>query len=390
MNNQQFTMTVSFLRSLYGDGHIPLHRPVFEGNERQYLLDCIDSNFVSSVGARVAEFEASVAAYAGAKFGVATVNGTAALHTSLILAGVERGDEVVSQALTFIATCNAISYIGASPVFIDVNRGTMGMCPHALRLFLEANAHRDGGKVINRHTGARIAACVPMHTFGLPLHIAEIAKICEEFGIPLIEDAAESLGSYVGSRHTGTFGQLATFSFNGNKIITTGGGGMILTDDEELARRAKHLTTTAKVPDPWEFFHDEVGYNFRLPNLNAALGCAQMEKLPKILIIKAEVADRYRQFCEVNGLYFVDAPAGTTPNYWLNAIILEDRSARDKFLEASNAASVMTRPIWRLMNELPMYRDCQSDGLRNSRWLADRVVNLPSSVPESEFHRLKA
>lgn len=381
---------IEFVKEMYQYSKILLHRPVFEGKEKQYLIDCIDSNFVSSVGAKVSEFEEQVAAFAGARFGVATVNGTAALHTSLLLAGVEQGDEVISQALTFIATCNAISYIGATPVLVDVDKDTMGMSPDALRLWLEANTLREGGRVINRHTSARIAACVPMHTFGLPLRIAEIASVCEEFGIPLIEDAAESLGSYVGSRHTGTFGQLATLSFNGNKIITTGGGGMILTDDEELARRAKHLTTTAKVPHPWEFSHDEVGYNYRLPNLNAALGCAQMEKLPTILAIKAEVADRYRQFCAANDLHFVDAPVGTTPNFWLNAITLEDRSARDAFLAASNAAGVMTRPIWRLMSELPMYNDCQNDGLENSRWLADRVVNLPSSVPESEFHRLKA
>jgi perosamine synthetase len=381
---------IETVRAIYCSGLVPLHRPAFEGNERQFLIDCIDSNFVSSVGARVSEFEECVSGYAGSQFGVATVNGTAALHASLVLSGVRQGDEVISQALTFVATCNAINYIGAAPVFIDVDKDTMGMSPDALRLWLETNARRDGGRAINRKTGARIAACVPMHTFGLPLRIGEIAQICLEFGIPLIEDAAESLGSYVGSRHTGTWGQFATLSFNGNKVITTGGGGMILTDDEELARRAKHLTTTAKVPDPWEFFHDEVGYNYRLPNLNAALGCAQMEKLPTMLAIKAEVADRYRQFCAANGLHFVDAPAGTTPNYWLNAIILEDRNARDTFLAASNSAGVMTRPIWRLMNELPMYRDCQNDGLQNSRWLADRVVNLPSSVPESEFHRLKA
>lgn len=381
---------VGFVHEMYGENSVPLHRPVFVGNEKQYLTECIDSNFVSSVGARVTEFEERVAAFTGARFGVATVNGTAALHASLILAGVERGNEVISQALTFIATCNAINYIGAVPVFVDVDKDTLGMSPDALRLWLETNTRQEDGQAINVSTGARIAACVPMHTFGLPLRISKIAQICEEFNIPLIEDAAESLGSYVGSRHTGTFGHLSTLSFNGNKIITTGGGGMILTDDEELARRAKHLTTTAKVPNPWEFFHDEVGYNYRLPNLNAALGCAQIEKLPIMLAIKAEVADRYRQFCAANGLHFVDAPAGTTSNYWLNAIVLEDRNARDTFLEASNAAGVMTRPIWRLMNELPMYKNCQNDGLKNSRWLVDRIVNLPSSVPESEFHRLNA
>lgn len=381
---------IEFVRHLYCSDLVPLHRPVFEGNDKKYLVDCIDTNFVSSVGARVSEFEECVAAFAGARFGIATVNGTAALHASLILTGVERGNEVITQALTFIATCNAISYIGAVPVFVDVDKDTLGMNPDALRLWLETNTTRKGGQVINRVTGARIAACVPMHTFGLPLRIAQIAQVCEEFSIPLIEDTAEALGSFVGSRHTGTFGTLSTLSFNGNKIVTTGGGGMILTDDEELALRAKHLTTTAKVPDPWEFFHDEVGYNYRLPSLNAALGCAQMEKLPTMLRIKAEVADRYRQFCATNGLHFVDAPAGTAPNFWLNAIMLEDRNARDAFLQASSAVGVMARPIWRLMNELPMYEECQHDGLENSRWLVDRVVNVPSSIPESEFHRLKA
>ena len=375
---------------MYGDGFISLHRPVFVGNEKDYLLHCIDSNFVSSVGELVVDFEKRMTAFTGAAFGIATVNGTSALHASLALAGVQRGDEVLTQALSFVATANAIAYLGASPILLDVDRETLGMSPDMLRKWLQSNALRKNGQTINRMTGARIAACVPMHTFGLPLRIAEIASICHEFDIPLIEDIAESLGSFVGSKHTGTFGQMATLSFNGNKIITTGGGGMILTDDEELARRARHLTTTAKVPHKWEFFHDEIGFNYRMPNLNAAVGCAQMENLTKFLEIKKGVADRYRQFCDEHELNFVDAPAGTSPNYWLNAIILEDRVARDAFLEATNAAGVMTRPIWRLMSELPMYSSCQHDGLATSRWLADRVVNLPSSVPESEFHRLKA
>ncbi|MCZ8295341.1 MAG: LegC family aminotransferase [Rhodobacteraceae bacterium] len=383
------TALIDLARQIYGPQPIPLHRPAFEGKERDYLLDCIDSNFVSSVGAQVSEFENQVANLAGAAFGVATVNGTAALHAALVVAGINPGDEVITQALTFIATCNAISYAGARPVFVDVDSDTLGMSPRSLRAWLAANTRRQKGFAINIQTGARVAACMPMHTFGLPCRITKIAEICDEFGLTLIEDTAESLGSFVGERHTGTFGKLAAFSFNGNKIITTGGGGVIVTNDVELAERAKYLTTTAKRPHPYEFFHDEIGFNYRLPNLNAALGCAQMEKLPTMLAIKAEVADRYRQFCAANGLHFVDAPAGTTPNYWLNAIILEDRNARDTFLAASNSAGVMTRPIWRLMNELPMYRDCQSDGLQNSRWLADRVVNLPSSVPESEFHRLK-
>lgn len=381
---------IDLVRQIYGPEPIPLHRPVFEGRERSYLVDCIDSNFVSSVGAQVTEFESEVASFAGAAHGVATVNGTAALHAALVVAGINPGEEVITQALTFIATCNAISYAGARPVFVDVDRDSLGMSPQSLRTWLAGNTRRRNGFTFNVHTGARVAACMPMHTFGNPCRIAEIAEICEEFNLTLIEDTAESLGSFVGERHTGTFGKLAAFSFNGNKIITTGGGGVIVTNDAELAARARHLTTTAKRQHPYEFFHDEVGFNYRLPNLNAALGCAQMEKLPTMLAIKAEVADRYRQFCAANGLHFVDAPAGTTPNYWLNAIILEDRNARDSFLTASNSAGVMTRPIWRLMNELPMYRDCQNDGLQNSRWLADRVVNLPSSVPESEFHRLKA
>lgn len=380
---------IQFVRDIYGSGPVPLHRPVFEGNEQAYLRDCIESNFVSSVGPRVTEFEQQVAAFAGAAHGVATVNGTAALHTSLILAGVKRGDEVISQALTFVATANAISYIGATPVFIDVDRDTLGMSPAALHAWLKANTWRENGVRLNRATGARIAACVPMHTFGIPARIEEIAAICAEFSIPLVEDTAESLGSYVGDRHTGTFGQLAAFSFNGNKIITTGGGGVIVTNDADLAARAKHLTTTAKRPHAYEFFHDETGYNYRLPNLNAALGVAQMEALPEMLNIKAEIAARYRDFCLTHGLNFIDAREGTTTNYWLNAVLLEDRAARDAMLAECNDAGVMVRPIWRLMSELPMYQSCQNDGLDNARWLVDRVVNLPSSVPESAFERLK-
>jgi aminotransferase in exopolysaccharide biosynthesis len=338
---------------------------------------------------RVTEFEQEVAVFAGAKYGVATVNGTAALHASLILAGVKRGDEVISQALTFIATANAISYIGATPVFVDVDRDTLGMSPTALREWLEANTKTENGQTMNKGTGARIAACVPMHTFGIPTRISEIAEVCNAFGIALIEDTAESLGSYVGGRHTGTFGQSAAFSFNGNKIITTGGGGVIVTNDAALAARAKYLTTTAKRPHPYEFFHDQTGYNYRLPNLNAALGVAQMETLPEMLKIKAEVAARYRDFCADNGLNFIDAIEGTTANYWLNAVLLDNRAQRDALLEESNTAGVMTRPIWRLMTELPMYSHCQNDGLSDARWLVERVVNLPSSVPETEFERLK-
>ncbi len=377
------------IRQIFGDDFIPLHRPVFEGHEKKYLVDCIDSNFVSSVGARVIEFENQIAAFTGACYAIATVNGTSALHIALQLAGVQRGDEVLSQALTFIATCNALSYAGATPVFVDVDRETLGMSPDALRNWLSANAEIKQGLAFNRNTGARIAACVPMHTFGLPCRIAQIVAVCDEWGISVVEDAAESLGSYVGDKHTGTFGKLATLSFNGNKIITTGGGGMIITDDEALAKSAKHLTTTAKIPHPYEFVHDEIGYNYRLPNLNAALGCAQMEKLPVMLQIKAEIAAAYQAFCTEQGIAYVSAPAGTTANYWLNTIVLESRADRDAFLEYTNAKGVMTRPVWRLMNSLEMFKHCQHDGLENSRWLEDRVVNIPSSVPEKEFWRLK-
>mgnify|MGYP001319567901 CR=1 FL=1 len=284
-------MNIDFLevaREIFGNDFIPLHRPVFEGNERQYLVDCIDSNFVSSVGAKVTEFEEKVAAFTGSKYAVATVNGTAALHVAIKLAGVKPGDEVISQPLTFIATCNAISYVGAKPLFIDVDSDTMGLSPSALKIFLKSNAEKSLAGTFNKFSGRKISACVPMHTFGFPCRIAEIAEICADWDIALIEDAAESLGSYVGGRHTGTFGSMGTLSFNGNKVITTGGGGMIITNDYELAKQAKYITTTAKVPHPYEFVHDEIGYNYRMPNLNAALGCAQMERLNEILAIKTK------------------------------------------------------------------------------------------------------
>jgi len=374
---------VDHVRAVYRtDEFIPLHRPVFGGTERDDLVTCIDSNFVSSVGEKVTEMERRVAAFAGAKFGVAVVNGTNALQVALRLVGVARDDEVVTQALTFVAGANAIAYLGARPVFVDVDRETMGMNPDALRAFLKEYGERRESGCINRSTGRRIAACQPMHTFGHPARIDEIASVCEEWGIPLIEDAAESLGSWRGDRHTGTFGRIGVFSFNGNKVVTTGGGGMIVTDDEALAKKAKHLTTTAKVAHPYEYVHDELGYNFRMPNLNAALGCAQMEQLEGFLETKREIAERYRRFFEGTGVEFVTEPEGARSNYWLNAIILDSREARDALLKATNDAGIMTRPVWALMSRLPMYSGCQDDGLEVSRWLEDRVVNLPSSVPE--------
>ena len=380
--------TVLFSRSIYGNSFIPLHRPVFEGNERQYLIDCIDSNFVSSVGAKVTEFEEKVAEFTGSKYAVATVNGTAALHVAIELAGVKPGDEVISQALTFIATCNAISYAGAKPLFIDVDLDTMGLSPVALKRFLERNAEKRANGTFNKTSGKKISACVPMHTFGFPCRIAEIAEICADWDIPLIEDAAESLGSYVGSRHTGTFSSMATLSFNGNKVITTGGGGMIITDDSELAKRAKYITTTAKVPHPYEFVHDEIGYNYRMPNLNAALGCAQMERLDEFLAIKTQLAGQWGTFFNKRCTDFFKAIDGNKANHWLNAIILDSREDRDEFLKVTNDNNVMTRPIWTLMSKLPMFKDCQTDGLENSLWLEDRVVNIPSSVPDGALNKL--
>jgi aminotransferase in exopolysaccharide biosynthesis len=379
---------VRLSREIFGAGVIPLHRPVFEGNERKYLIGCIDSNFVSSVGAKVTEFEDMIADFTGAKYAIATVNGTAALHVAIELAGVKPGDEVISQALTFIATCNAISYAGATPLFVDVDLDTMGLSPKALKCFLEKNAEKSAAGTFNKTSGQRISACIPMHTFGLPCRVAEIAQICADWDIALIEDAAESLGSYVGCRHTGTFASMATFSFNGNKVITTGGGGMIITDDPELARRAKYITTTAKVPHPYEFVHDEIGFNYRMPNLNAALGCAQMERLDEFLTIKGQLASQWDAFFDQNDVRFVRAIDGSKANHWLNAIVLDSKDDRDKFLKATNDNGVMTRPIWTLMSKLPMFKDCQSDGLENSLWLEDRVVNIPSSVPDGALMQL--
>ncbi len=380
---------IAAIRSVYGDEFIPLHRPVFEGNERKFLIDCIDSNFVSSVGKEIVEFENMICDYTGAAHAVATVNGTAALHAALVCAGVGRGDEVISQALTFIATCNAISYAGAKPVFVDVDKDTMGMSPIALRAWLEVNTRQENGACVNKTTGAIIRACVPMHTFGLVLRIREIAEICKEFNITLIEDAAESLGSWDGETHTGRFGAMSTLSFNGNKVITTGGGGMVLTENEELAKTLKHITTTAKVPHPTEFVHDRIGFNYRMPNLNAVLGVAQMQTLPSMMAIKSEIAEFYKALGQKDGWHVVQPRDGTTPNNWLVALCLDSPEQRQMFLDRTNKAGVMTRPIWRLMNELDMFSDCQHDGLKTSKWLEQRIVNVSSGVPDGRLKDVK-
>ena len=362
------------------EAFIPLHAPHFGGNEKKYVLDTIESTFVSSVGAYVTRFEEIMQEITGAKYAIATTNGTTALHLALIVAGVQYDDEVITQPLTFVATANAIKHAGANPVFVDVDKNTLGMSPDALKLFLEKHAvAADNGACINKLTGKRIVACLPMHTFGFPSKIDEIAAICDQYNIVLVEDAAESLGSWYKGTHTGRFGKLGTFSFNGNKTVTCGGGGAVITDDETLAHKAKHLSTTAKQPHAWEFYHDQVAYNYRLPNLNAALACAQLEQLDHILENKRQLADAYKDFFLNREEKFVGEPIESIANYWLNTIILPSKEARDEFLAYSNEQKIMTRPIWRLMNELPMYAHCSKGDLSNAKWLEERVVNIPSS-----------
>lgn len=371
---------ITVVRDAYAtDAPIPLHAPIFGGNETAYVTDTIASTFVSSVGAYVDRFEADMAALTGAGRAIAVVNGTAALHMALVLAGVEGGDLVITQPLTFVATCNAIAQAGAEPVFCDVDRATLGLSPDAVEGWLTDNAQRDADGLTRRRADGRvIRACLPMHSFGHPVRLAELMAVCDRWGLVLIEDAAESLGSTYQGRHTGTFGHLGTQSFNGNKILTTGGGGMILTD-AALGARAKYLTTTAKQPHPYEFFHDEMGYNYRMPNLNAALGVAQLERLPAFLAAKRTLASRYQ--ADLAGLVeVVVEPEGCQSNYWLNAIICEDGAARDTVLTATNAAGVMTRPIWALMTRLPMYAGCDRGPLPMAEWLEARVVNIPSGV----------
>ena len=376
-----FEALIRFVREQYRtNDFIPLHAPVFKGRERDYVIDTIESTFVSSVGAYVDRFESDMAAYTGCGKAVAVVNGTAALHMALLLAGVKPGDLVITQSLTFVATCNAISYCNAEPVFVDVDRHTLGLSPKALEAWLTDNAHVDPDGMCRTRADKRVLrACVPMHTFGHPVELDLLVSVCKRWGIALVEDAAESLGSFYKGQHTGTFGALGTLSFNGNKIMTTGGGGMILTD-QVLGQRAKHLTTTAKRPHPFEFFHDEVGFNYRMPNLNAALGCAQLEQLEAFILAKRELASRYAEHFENAPVQFVTEPEGCRSNYWLNAVICESREQRDVLLKATNDKGVMTRPIWTLMNRLPIYAGCRRGDISNAEWLESRVVNLPSSV----------
>ena len=372
---------VSFVRDQYGTkDFIPLHAPHFEGKEKEYLLDTIDSTFVSTVGAYVTQFEEKVVQYTGSKYAVATVNGTSALHVGLLVAGVQRDDEVITQSLTFVATCNAIRYCGAEPVFVDVERETLGMSPDSILDFLDRFAEMRDGLCWNKQTNRVIRACVPMHNFGHPVRIHDIQKICQNYNIQLVEDAAESLGSFYEKIHTGRFGSLAAISFNGNKIITTGGGGMIITDDEVIYKRVKHITTTAKVDHPWLYMHDDLGFNYRLPNLNAALGCAQMELLSNYLERKRALAERYANWFSDKGYKFILEPENTKANYWINAFLVNGREERDELLKYTNNNKVMTRPAWTPMHTLKMFKDNLRVDLTNTEWLESRLVNIPSSV----------
>ena len=382
-----FTDLIDFVRETYNSKEfIPLHAPVFLGNEISYVTETITSTFVSSVGSFVDDFEVKVASYTGAGGAVATVNGTAALHASLHLAGVKHGDLVLTQALTFVATCNALLQLGADPVFIDVSRESLGLDPLALEHFLETEVTiNDNGECIHGSSGRRVQAVVPMHTFGHPVDLDELVRVCAAWNLTIVEDAAESLGSFYKGAHTGTVGEYGTLSFNGNKTITTGGGGMILCRNAETTIKAKHVTTTAKQPHKYEYFHDQAAFNYRLPNLNAALGCAQMEILEKLLADKRKIAEGYRRFFLSSNLEFIVEPEYAHSNYWLNAVLCDDRSDRDALLQTTNDAGVMTRPVWTLMHRLPMFENCIRGDLSVSEMLEARLVNLPSSARIQEL-----
>ena len=362
---------------------VPLHAPVFSGNEWQYVKECLDTGWVSSVGRFVDQFERMLAEYTGAGYAIAVVNGTAALHVALILAGVKPGDEVIIPDMTFVATANAVAYCGAVPHLADIDPATLGLDPDKLDRYLHEIVLVKEGVCINKSTGRPIRAVVPMHTFGHPVDLDKLVAVAEKYRLAVVEDAAESLGSFYKGKHTGTFGMLAAISFNGNKIVTTGGGGAILTNDPELARLAKHVTTTAKLPHPWEYNHDQVGFNYRMPNLNAAVGCAQLEQLPVFLRRKRKLAERYKErFGQVRGLQFFEEPDFAESNYWLNVLLLdpECKNERDTILAEAGKEGIMLRPAWCLMHELPMYRDCPRMDLSGSEDLAERLINIPSSA----------
>ncbi len=372
---------IEFVRSLYNNyDYIPLHQPSFQGNEIMYLNECINSTFVSSVGKYVDEFEKSFANFVGSKYAVAVVNGTSALHVALKLMGVDHNSDVITQPLSFVATCNAISYCGAHPIFIDVDISTLGMCSESLNNYLKKCTYFRNGILYSKYSRRKISAVLPMHTFGYPCEIDKIYDICKEYNLPLIEDSAESVGSFFKGSHTGTFGDIGVFSFNGNKIITTGGGGMIVTNNSEIARKAKHISTTSKVKHPFKFIHDEIGFNYRLPNINAAIGCAQMENLTEILIKKEELFNKYSQFFSQTEYNYFISSSDCQPNYWLNTILVDNKTKRDRFLIKTNESGIMTRPAWTLLNNLDIYKNSETFKLSNSEWLENRLINIPSSI----------
>lgn len=376
-----FEKEISFIKSLYPEKKvISLHEPVFTGNEKAYVAETIDSTFVSSVGEFVNRFESMLCMVTGAKYAVATVNGTSALHASLVIAGVRAGDLVMTQSLTFVATANAIAYTGAEPLFMDIDDDTLGFSPSKMRSFLEKNTITKNGECIHKASGRKISACVPMHTFGHPCRIDEIARICSDYSVTVVEDAAEALGSSFSEKKAGTFGRSGILSFNGNKIVTCGGGGAIITDDDNIAVLARHITTTAKKPHRYEFFHDMTGFNYRLPNLNAALGCAQLEQLESFIENKRYTADIYREFFRNSGISFVSEPEYSKSNYWLCSVLFRDRNARNIFLDETHDSGIMARPVWEPMHTLPMYRNCPADNLDITENIAARLVNLPSGV----------
>jgi aminotransferase in exopolysaccharide biosynthesis len=379
--SEKFQEIISFIKSKFSNqSFIPLHEPRFKKNEKKYLNEAIDSTFVSSVGKFVNKFEEMMCQITGAKYAIATVNGTSALHLSLLVGGVKQNDEVITQDLTFVATANAISYIGAKSVFVDVDKDTMGMSPKSLRSYLNEFAEKKNGETFSKVSGKRIKACVPMHTFGFPCRTKEIAKICLDWGITLIEDTAESIGSFQNEVHTGLDGLMSAFSFNGNKTVTCGGGGVIITNCENSAKLAKHLSTQAKKPHSWEFIHDQIGFNYRMPNLNAALACAQLEQLPEYLISKRQLALEYAEFFKTIEVDFLTEVEGARASYWLNCVFFKDKNERNEFLSYSNANGVMARPAWELMHRLNMFKNCHKGDVSNSEWIIDRLVNIPSSV----------
>jgi perosamine synthetase len=382
MNESFVESVVNAIREVTG-GPSALHEPVFRGNEQAYVAECIETGWVSSVGAFVDRLERDLVQYTGARHAIATVNGTSALHVALILAGVQKGDEVIVPALSFVATANAVTYCGAVPHFVDVSDKTLGMCPEKLENHFTLELTRNRNEIRNRKTGRRVAAIVPMHTFGHPCEMDFLCELADTYGLPIVEDAAESLGSSFRGKHTGTFGLLGILSFNGNKIITAGGGGAILTNDTYLAQRAKHLTTTAKVPHTWEYVHDAAGFNYRMPNLNAALACAQLEQLNGFLASKRSTAERYQEtVAKIEGVSFIAEPKNSCSNYWLNAIRLDydHKSARDKILDSFNKTGLMSRPSWTPLNRLAMFRECVSSNLETTDALFDSLINIPSGA----------